>query len=208
MKRILIAALASAGLGVSLAAQAPAAGRGAAAPQDMSAIQIKTTRIAPNFYTLEGNGGTIGVLPGPDGVFMVDAQYAQLTEKIVAAIKAVSDKPIRLLVNTHQHPDHTGGNENFAKMGVTILSRDELRAGLAKNAATPAMALPLVTYAGSVVVHMNGEDVRLIPVPKAHTDGDTMVYFPKNDVIMSGDFYRSLGYRTSTAQTAARSTGC
>ena len=188
-------------MSVSPRAQAPAApGRGGQAPAggggqpDMSAIQIKTTKIGPNFYTLEGNGGVIGVQTGPDGVFMVDSQFAPLTEKIVAAIKQVSDKPIRFMVNTHMHPDHTGGNENLANMGVTIVSRDELRAGLAKNPATKPATLPMVTYTGSMTFHMNGEDIHLIPVPAAHTNGDTMIHFPVSDVIMCGDFFRSLGY--------------
>src|SRR5271157_870240 len=88
-------------------------------PPDFSKVQIKTTKITDNFYTLEGQGGpligTIGILTGPDGVFMVDAQFAPLTEKIVAAIRQVTDKPIRFMVNTHLHPDHTGGNANFGK---------------------------------------------------------------------------------------------
>ena len=94
---------------------------------DFSRVQIKTTQVAGNFYTLEGQGGTIGVLAGPDGIFMVDAQFAPLSEKIAAAIHQISDRPIRFLVNTHVHGDHTGGNENFAKMGATILARPELR---------------------------------------------------------------------------------
>ena len=153
-----------------------------------------STKLAPNFYTLEGNGGTIGVLAGPDGVVMVDSQFAPLTEKIVTAIRQITDKPIRFTINTHLHPDHTGGNENLANMGVAIIARDELREGLAKNPATKPGTLPLITYSGRVTIHMNGEDVQLIPVPAAHTSGDTMVRFPGSDVIMTGDFYRSLGY--------------
>lgn len=175
----------------------------AQAPQDMSSVQIKTTKLSANFYTLEGSGGTIGVLTGPDGVLMVDSQFAPLTEKIVAAIKQVSDKPIRFMINTHVHGDHTGGNENLGKMGVTIISREELRNRLVKpnpgaNGApgvpAPAAALPVLTISGPSIMHMNGEDVQLIPIPAAHTDGDTMVKFPVADVIMTGDFYRSLGY--------------
>src|SRR5580700_103315 len=98
---------------------------------DYSKVQIKATKITDNFYTLEGQGGMIGILTGPDGVFMVDAQFAPLTGKIVAAIRQITDKPIRFMVNTHVHGDHTGGNENFAKMGVTIFARDELRWRLA-----------------------------------------------------------------------------
>jgi len=183
-------------LAAAVAAQNPPAPAPAAQP-DFSKVEIKTTKIGGNFYVLEGQGGAIGVLAGPDGVFMVDSQFAPLTEKIVAAIRQITDKPIRFMVNTHVHPDHTGGNENLAKMGVTILARDELRARLAAppNGAKPSpAALPLVTYKGPVTFHMNGEDVQLIPVPAAHTDGDTMVRFPGVDVIMTGDFYRSLGY--------------
>jgi glyoxylase-like metal-dependent hydrolase (beta-lactamase superfamily II) len=175
----------------------------AQAQQDFSQVQIKTTKVANNFYTLEGQGGMIGVLTGPDGVLMVDAQFAPLTDKIVAAIKQVSDGRIRLLINTHVHGDHTGGNENLGKMGVTILARENLRARLVKpnpgaNGApgvpAPPAALPVVTYDAPLTIHMDGEDVRVIPVPVAHTDGDTMVFFPNADVLMTGDFYRSTGY--------------
>src|SRR5579864_8226105 len=114
----------------AMLAVAAAATAGQAQP-DFSSVQIKTTKLAGNFYTLEGQGGTIGVLTGPDGVFLVDCQFAPLTEKIVAAIKQISDGRIRFLVNTHVHGDHTGGNENFAKMGVTIFARDQLRERLA-----------------------------------------------------------------------------
>jgi cyclase len=173
------------------------------AQQDFSQVQIKTTKIGGNFYTLEGSGGTIGVLAGPDGVLMVDAQFAPLSDKIVAAIKQISDGRIRFLVNTHVHGDHTGGNENIGKLGATIMARENLRARLMKPAPlangqpgvpTAAVGLPVVTYDAPIVFHMNGEDVQLIPVPVAHTDGDTMVYFPNTNVIMTGDFYRSTGY--------------
>src|SRR5713101_6885804 len=178
------------------AQQSPAGVERAAVP-DFSKVEIKTTRLADDFYTLEGQGGTISLLTGPDGVLLVDSQFAPLTERLVAAIKKISDEPIRFLINTHVHGDHTGGNENLARLGVTILARDELRARLAAPANGPkpaAAALPLITYKGPVTVHMNGEEVQLIPVPVAHTDGDTMVRFPGVDVIMTGDFYRSVGY--------------
>ena len=177
---------------VSVGAQAPA-------PD----VQVKVNKVTNNFYSLDGQGGTIGVLTGPDGVLMVDSQFAPVTEKIVAAIKTVSDGRIRFLINTHVHGDHTGGNENLGKMGVTILSREPLRMrpmkpnpGANGQPGTPAppAGLPVVTYDGPVTLHMNGEDVRLIPVPVAHTDGDTMVFFPNNNVLMTGDFYRSVQY--------------
>jgi glyoxylase-like metal-dependent hydrolase (beta-lactamase superfamily II) len=176
----------------------------AQAPQpDFSKVEIKTTKVTNNFYSLEGQGGAIGVLVGPDGIFMVDSQFAPLSQKIAAAIHQISDKPIRFMVNTHVHGDHTGGNENFAKMGVTIFSRDELRwrlahpspgANGAPGVAAPPVALPVVTYEGPVTIHMDGEDVHLIPIHRAHTDGDTLVYFPNNDVLMTGDYFRSIQF--------------
>jgi cyclase len=171
---------------------------GFAQQPDFSKVQIKTTKVSDNLYTLDGQGGTIGVLAGPEGVFMVDSQFAPLSDKIVAAIRQISDRPIRFMVNTHVHGDHTGGNENFGKLGVTIISREPLRNRLAHPAApgtpAPAAALPIITYTGTMTFHMNGEDIQLIPIPAAHTDGDTMVRFVHADVIMTGDFFRSVQY--------------
>ena len=186
-------------MGAAVAAHLSRVHAQAPTPPDFSKVEIQTSQLAPNFYRFEAVGpalvGNAGILTGPDGVFMVDAQFPQLTDKLLAAIKKVSDGRIKFLVNTHHHPDHTSGNANFAMMGVVILSRDELRAHLAAaNNPPPPSALPMITYRGPVTVHMNGEDVQLIPVPNAHTDGDTMVYFPKADVLMVGDFYRSIQY--------------
>jgi cyclase len=165
---------------------------------DFSKVEVKITEIAPSLYTLEGQGGTMGALVGPDGVFVVDAQFAPLTEKLVAAIRRVTEQPIKYLVNTHVHNDHTGGNENFGKMGVLLFSRDQLRDRLIRpggNAASaPPAALPKVTYDGPVTLHLNGQNIRLIPIRAAHTDGDTAVFFPGSDVIFTGDFFRSMGY--------------
>ena len=170
---------------------------------DFSKVEIKTTKLADNFYTLEGQGGTIGILTGADGIFMVDTQFAPLSAKIAAAIKQVSNQPIKFIVNTHVHGDHTGGNENFAKMGAVLISRNELRDRLAHpvpnpngtpGVPAPPAALPLITYEGQILFHMNGEDIRVIGIPRAHTDGDSIVYFPGPDVIMTGDFYRSVQY--------------
>lgn len=175
----------------------------AQAQQDFSKVQIETVKLAPNFYVLNGQGGAIGILTGPDGVLMVDSQFAPLTEKIVAAVKQVSSSPIKFLINTHVHPDHTGGNENLAKMGVTIFAREELRNRLAHPAAgangapgtpAPAAALPVITYSSPLTFHMDGEDAEAIPIPRAHTDGDTLVRFKSANIIMIGDFFRSTGY--------------
>jgi glyoxylase-like metal-dependent hydrolase (beta-lactamase superfamily II) len=171
--------------------------------QDFSKVDIKSNKIADNFYTLDGQGGTISVLTGADGVLLVDSQFAPLSDKLAAAIKAVSEQPIRYLVNTHLHGDHTGGNANFAKLGATILGRDQLRWRLAHPNAqasgapgtpAPAAALPTISYDGPVTVHVNGEEVRLIPVRRAHTDGDTLVHFVGRDILAIGDFYRTVGY--------------
>jgi cyclase len=196
----------SVGKFLAIAAAALAAGAvQAQAPQppDFSKVEIKTTQIADNFYTLEGQGGTISVLTGPDGVLLVDTQFAALTDKLVAAIKKLSNKPIRFVINTHVHPDHTGGNENFAKLGAVIFSRDQLRARLehpnpaadgTPGKPAPALALPVVTYDGPVSIHLDGENVRLLPIRSAHTDGDTLVSFSAHDILAVGDYYRGIGY--------------
>jgi glyoxylase-like metal-dependent hydrolase (beta-lactamase superfamily II) len=188
---------------VAVLAVSAAGGAFAQQPPDFSKVEIKTTRIAEGFHTLEGQGGTISVLSGPEGVLLVDSQFAPLTGKLVAAVRAISDRPIRFLVNTHVHGDHVGGNENFAKQGALIFSRDQLRARLARPAplptgapATPAPAgaLPVVTYDGPVTLHLNGEEVRLVPIRAAHTDGDTLIHFVKADVLAVGDYYRAVGF--------------
>src|SRR6202795_1588145 len=178
---------------------------------DYAKIEILTEKVAPNLYMLSGSagadpghedaaGGRIGVLAGPDGIFMVDAQYAQITDKVVAAIRKISSEPIRFLVNTHVHPDHTAGNANFVKMGALLFAREELReemsrpparAGNAAPAGDPAR-LPVVTYGmgDPVKLRLNGEIVDLIPVRAAHTGGDTMIRFENADVIMIAVFSR------------------
>ena len=178
-------------------------------------IEIRTDKVAPNLYMLSGSedvdpghpdgaGGRIGVLAGPDGIFMVDAQYLQIGDRVLAAVRKIDSGPIRFLVNTHVHGDHTAGNATFAKLGAVLLSREELREGLARQGAAPnaqppardPARLPMLTYGmgDPVRFRMNGETVELIPVRAAHTGGDTMVRFVNADLIMVGDFYRNFGY--------------
>jgi cyclase len=190
-------------LAIAFSVSASAQGQGT----DFSKIEILTERVAPNLYLLSGSagadpahedaaGGRIGILAGSDGIFMVDAQYAQLTDKITAAIRKISPAPIRFLVNTHVHGDHTAGDANFVKMGATLLAREELRDELLRTPGREPAGLPVVTYGlGSPLkFRMNGETVDVIPVRAAHTGGDTMIRFETANVIMIGDFYRNYGY--------------
>src|SRR5262245_37258979 len=177
-------------------------------------IEIRTEKIAPNLYMLSGSenvdpghpdgaGGRIGILGGPDGIFMVDAQYQQIGDKVLAAIRKIDAGPIRFLVNTHVHSDHTVGNATFAKLGSVILAREELREAMTRTtpnitvgATRDPARVPVMTYGmgDPVRLRMNGETVELIPVRAAHTGGDTMIRFVNADVIMVGDFYRNFGY--------------
>jgi cyclase len=173
-----------------------------AAP-DYSQVQIRVTRVAGDLYALEGQGGTVSVLAGPDGALIIDSQFAPLSEKLIAAIRTFSPARLRFLLNTHVHGDHTGGNANFTKAGATVIARDTVRQRLrfpapGANGApgTPAVAeaLPVVTFEGPTALHLNGQAVRLSPMPAAHTDGDVMIEFPQLDVLVVGDFFRSVGY--------------
>jgi cyclase len=186
-------------IGQLAAAQAPAP-QGSAPPE----IKVVATRLGGSVYGIDGQGGRMAALVGPEGVFLVDAQFPQVTERIVATLKGLSPAPLRFLVNTHVHGDHSGGNENFAKLGITILGRPTLRAqqlnprpapgnGQVPPVA-PAAALPIVLYDGATTVYLNGETVRLIPLAPAHTDGDTAVKFEQADVLMTGDVFRSQGF--------------
>jgi cyclase len=194
-------------LGMAILANAQAPGT-TPPPRDFSKVEIKTTKVSSNFYMLEGQGGMgestmTGALVGPDGVLLVDTQFAELAGKIIAAVRQISSSPIRFVINTHVHTDHTGGNEILGNMGAVIFARDELRTRMANgwNVLTgahvmpaPAAALPLVTFRGPVTFHIDGEEVEAIPIPRAHTDGDTVVRFHNEDLLMTGDFYRSEGF--------------
>src|SRR5262245_56719058 len=166
---------------------------------DWKAVEVKASPVAGNVHVLTGRGGNIGVSAGDDGVFLVDDQYAPLTDKVKAAVAGISPRPIRFLLNTHWHGDHTGGNENLGKAGVVIVAHENVRRRMSveqfieafdeKVPPAPAQALPVVTFTDAVTFHMNGDDVRCFHVPPAHTDGDTVVHFQKADVIHMGDLF-------------------
>ena len=165
--------------------------------QDFSKVEIRTTKLADNVYMLAGAGGNIGLGVGEDAVFVIDDQFAPLTEKISAAIAQITPKPVKFILNTHWHGDHTGGNENFAKKGTLIVAHENVRKRLSTEQfieafgkptpPSPAAALPVVTFDNAVSFYINGEEIRAIHVPNAHTDGDAIVHFLKSDVIHMGD---------------------
>ncbi len=162
-------------------------------------VEIKTTRLTQNLYLLEGEGGNIGVSAGDDGVFVIDDQFAPLTARILAAIKAISGKPVRFLINTHWHFDHTGGNENFGKAGAVIVAQDNVKKRLSTKTAieffksaygpTAAAGLPVITFKDTVTFHLNGDEATAIHVPNAHTDGDSIIHFRAGNVVHMGDTY-------------------
>jgi len=164
----------------------------AQAQRDFSSVEVTAHHVSGTYYYLAGAGGNIGVSVGEDGVIMIDDQFAPLTDKILAAIRGLSDGEIRFVINTHVHPDHTGGNENLGKMGLIILARDEVRVRL--SASLPEVALPVLTFSDTMTLHMNGEEVYIFKVPPAHTDGDTYIYFKDSDVIHAGDVFRTTAF--------------
>lgn len=183
----------------ALAAAAPAF-----AQQDFSKVEIRTESVAPGVHVLFGAGGNIGVSTGPDGIFIIDDQYAPLTPKIQAALAKLADAPVRFVLNTHWHGDHTGGNENLGKAGALIVAHDNVRVRMSSDQfiasmkrtvpAAPAVALPVVTFDSRTTFHINGDAIRGVHVPHAHTDGDSLVHFTTANVIHMGDTYFSAGY--------------
>jgi len=155
-------------------------------------VEVVAHHVAGSFYYLAGQGGNIGVSVDENGIVMIDDQFAPLTDKIIAAIRGISDAEIRFLINTHVHEDHTGGNENMGRMGVLILARDEVRVRLA--AQSPNDALPVLTYSDAITIHLNGGDVYAAPLPPAHTDGDSYIHFRDDDVIHVGDVFRTVAF--------------
>jgi cyclase len=177
--------------------------------QDFSKVQIKATKVSGNIYMLEGAGGNIAASVGEDGIVIVDDQFAPLADKIQAALKElkITDKPVRFVINTHYHGDHTGGNEPFNNAGSTVIAHDNVRkrletGGTAGNGgsikleqkAASKAALPIITFEHDVTVHLNGEDIRALHFPSGHTDGDSIIFFPKNNVVHMGDDFVRYGF--------------
>lgn len=149
-------------------------------------VEIKVEKVTENMFMLVGAGGNIGISTGEDGVFMVDDQFAALSEKIQAAIATISDKPVKFLMNTHFHGDHTGGNINFETQGAMIVAQDNVRKRLAEN---NTQGLPVITFSDDATFYMNGNDIFLTHVHNAHTDGDALVYFAQSNVLHTGDTF-------------------
>lgn len=162
--------------------------------QNPNDITIETEKLSDNIYMLQGAGGNIGVSVGEDGVFIIDDQFAPLTDKIVAAIRTISDAPIRFLVNTHWHGDHTGGNANMTEKGATIMAHDNVRKRLEETpnrdgSNRPKEALPIITFNDEMSVYINDEKVFIYHAEHAHTDGDAILYFTRSNVLHTGDTY-------------------
>lgn len=167
--------------------------------EDLSKVQITTKRLSNTVYLLTGSGGNIGLSVGEDAVFVIDDQFAPLTPKIKIAIARLTAKPVKFVLNTHWHFDHTGGNENFGKAGTLIFAHENVRKRMSteqfieffgmKSPPSPKQALPVVTFTTDVTFHINGDEVFVFHVPPAHTDGDAVVQFKKSNVIHMGDTF-------------------
>jgi glyoxylase-like metal-dependent hydrolase (beta-lactamase superfamily II) len=189
----------------------------AAAQRDFSGVEIKASKITETTYMLTGAGGNIGLHVGEDAVFVVDDQFAPLTPKIVAAIAQITPKPVKFVLNTHWHFDHTGGNENFGKAGALIVAHHNVRKRMSteqlidfinlKTKPDPKGALPVVTFSADMSFHINGEEVRAIHMPKAHTDGDSVVHYTGSDVIHMGDIYFNGFYPFIDAESGGSADG-
>ena len=197
------ACAACAALAISLVPSAPLV-----AQQDLSQVKIQTIPVTEGVYMLVGAGGNIGLSVGEDGVFVIDDQFAPLTDKILAAIRSITSEPVRFVLNTHWHGDHTGGNENMGEAGALIVAHHNVRSrleveqvlefptGPVTNPAAPEVALPVVTFGEDVTFHLNGGELHAFHVENAHTDGDAIIHFRDADVVHMGDTFFSAGAGT------------
>lgn len=161
---------------------------------DYSKVEIKVQKVSGTVYMLEGMGGNIGASVGDDGIVIVDDEFLPLADKIEAALKGIIDKPVKFVINTHWHGDHTGGNPHFGEK-APIIAQENVRKRLSTGGKTmfgetppaPKAALPVITFEDKVSVHLNGEDIRAIHVPQGHTDGDSVIFFTQSNVVHMGD---------------------
>jgi cyclase len=175
-----------------------------ASAQNFDSVQVRVQHLAGGVHMLAGAGGNIGLVVGDDAVFVVDDQYAPLTPKILAAIRTVTPAPVKFVLNTHWHFDHTGGNENMGKVGALLVAHDNVRRRMstdqfieALNRREPAShraALPVVTFTENISFHLNGDSVIAMHVPPAHTDGDAVVFFTRANVVHMGDLFFSAAF--------------
>ncbi|MEJ2534723.1 MAG: MBL fold metallo-hydrolase [Gammaproteobacteria bacterium] len=175
--------------------------------------QVESTRLADDLYVLTGRGGALAAFTGEDGVVLVDDQFAPMTPAILAAIREFTDAPLKYVINTHWHFDHTGGNANMAGEGAVIVAHDLVRRRMSTDQlmafdqrevpAAPPDALPVITFSESVSLHLNGENVRVVHVPGAHTDGDAIVHFPDSKVLHMGDAFWNGSYPRIDYDTGA-----
>jgi cyclase len=164
----------------------------ASAQRNFDGVEIKATKVAGSVYMLTGAGGNIGVSVGDDGIVIVDDQFAPLAPKIKDALRAITTKPLRFVVNTHFHGDHTGGNEALGREAPIVAHtnvRKRLKSGSDQTPPSPAGALPIITFDANMMIHMNGEDIRASHFPHGHTDGDSVIYFTQSNVVHMGDHF-------------------
>lgn len=173
---------------------------------DWSKVEITATHVSGSVYMLQGQGGNMAASVGKDGIVLVDDQFAPLADKIRAALKGITDEPVRFVINTHWHGDHTGGNLPFSRTS-TLIAQDNVRKRLAEGGVVgnggsihrdeepaPAGALPIITFGHDVTVHLNGEDIRALHFPSGHTDGDSVIFFPESNVVHMGDDFVRYGF--------------
>lgn len=173
------------------------------AQPNLDTVKIRAVKVSEHLYMLKGSGGNIGVLTGKDGTLMIDDQFAPLSNKINGAIKTLDPGEIRFLINTHIHGDHSGGNENFKRMGITVVAHDVVRERMQKETVNrqgqpvpprDKDALPVITFADKLNFHLNDEDIELVHLFPGHTDGDVLVHFVKANVYHTGDTFTRMGY--------------
>lgn len=169
----------------------------ALAQQAPPPAEVRVERLAPGIAVLFGRGGNIGLSYGEDGNVLIDDQYAPMTERVVAAVREIDPDPIRFVVNTHWHGDHTGGNENLGRAGTVIVAHDNVRRRMTMEQLvrgspvppSPGGALPVVTFSENLTFHLNGDEIRAIHVAPAHTDGDSLIYWTRANVLHMGDLF-------------------